>query len=125
MKYNSVKKGAEIDIGVRPYKTYVAFFSQTGTNAPVATVLENTLDGEIVWGRGGVGNYYGVLSGAFTLGKTIAFANIGAFHEVGGAFVYITANTNVNAIGLVTLTSAGAFADNLLFGTGIEIRVYP
>ena len=35
----------------RPYKVYTALLTQSGTNAPVATVLENTLGGEIVWSR--------------------------------------------------------------------------
>ena len=34
---------------VIPYKVYTALLTQTGTNAPVATVLENTLGGTPVW----------------------------------------------------------------------------
>lgn len=33
-----------------PYKKYVALLTQSGTDAPVATVLENTI-GNIVWAR--------------------------------------------------------------------------
>jgi hypothetical protein len=43
------------------YKEYVALLSQTGTNAPVATVLSNTL-GSVAWSYEGVGLYYGTSS---------------------------------------------------------------
>lgn len=52
-------------------KEYVALITQSGTNAPVATVLKNTLGGTAVWSYVGVGNYNLTLVGAFTVGKTI------------------------------------------------------
>ncbi len=52
-----------------PYKVYTALLTQSGTDAPVATVLENTL-GDIVWTRTGVGQYSGTLIGGFTTDKT-------------------------------------------------------
>jgi len=36
-----------------PYLSYVALLTQSGTNAPVATVLENTI-GDIVWSTDGI-----------------------------------------------------------------------
>ena len=51
------------------YKVYTAIVNQTGTNAPVANVLENTI-GEIVWTRTDAGLYYANLAGAFIDGKT-------------------------------------------------------
>lgn len=53
------------------YKVYAAKLTQTGTAAPVATILENTLSGAIVWTRDQAGVYTGTLAGAFTVGKTI------------------------------------------------------
>jgi len=50
---------------------YVATLVQTGTAAPVATVLENGLSGAVVWTRTGKGIYVGTLTGAFTSGKTL------------------------------------------------------
>lgn len=46
-------------------KIYKALLTQSGTNAPVATVLVNTLSGTPVWSRNGVGDYQMVLSNAF------------------------------------------------------------
>ena len=60
--------------GSASYSVYTALLTQTGTNAPVATVLENTLGGTVVWTRDSAGFYTGTLAGAFTVSKTIGFA---------------------------------------------------
>ena len=39
------------------YKVYTALLSQSGTNAPTATVLENTLGQTITWSYNGTGNW--------------------------------------------------------------------
>jgi len=57
--------------GGASYLSYVALLTQSGTSAPVATVLENTLGGTPVWSRFGVGAYYVTLVGSFTANKTI------------------------------------------------------
>jgi len=54
---------------VKPYKVYTALLTQTGTTAPVATVLENTI-GNIVWTYDSTGFYFATLAGAFISGKT-------------------------------------------------------
>ena len=56
---------------IRPYKVYTALLTQSGTNAPVATVLENTLGISITYSRNIAGIY--ILtpsSGTFNLNKT-------------------------------------------------------
>ena len=52
------------------YKEYVALLTQTGTDAPVATVLYNDLGGTVVWTYSSVGEYIATLAGAFTINKT-------------------------------------------------------
>lgn len=59
------------------YKVYAALFKQTGTSVPTVTVLENTIDPSITWGRaagggGSVGYQINSPLNAFTQGKTIA-----------------------------------------------------
>lgn len=49
----------------RPYKAYSALISQTGTSAPTAVVLENTLGGTPVFSYVGSGEYRLTLTGAF------------------------------------------------------------
>jgi hypothetical protein len=53
------------------YKVYRAILTQTGTAAPVATVLENTFSGTIVWSRMMGGWYQATLANAFTVNKTM------------------------------------------------------
>lgn len=50
-------------------KVYDALATQTSTNAPVDTVLENSL-GEIKWTYSEAGVYIGTLKGAFPAAKT-------------------------------------------------------
>lgn len=54
----------------RPYLVYTALLSQSGTSAPTATVLENTLGGTVVWTRTSGGIFTATLSSAFTVDKT-------------------------------------------------------
>lgn len=57
-------------------KLYVALLTQTGTDAPVATVLQNDLGGEVVFTYNGAGDYRGTLAGAFLAAKTVvSFSN--------------------------------------------------
>ncbi len=51
-------------------KKYVALLTQSGTDAPVPTVLENSLGGTVVWTRDDIGSYRGTLTDAFPDGRT-------------------------------------------------------
>ena len=54
-----------------PYKVYTALLTQSGTDAPVATVLENTFNETFTFTRMGPGMYNIVsANNAFTTGKT-------------------------------------------------------
>lgn len=99
------------------YKKYVALMTQSGSGNPVATVLENTLGGTVVWTRTSSGSYKGELSGAFTTDKTVIFFNASdsPFQS------YIKLNTVSNYIDWQN-GSDDRMGNN---GTMIEIRVYP
>lgn len=59
-------------------KVYVALLSQSGTDAPVATVLKNTLGGEVVWSYTFAGTYNGATTNSiFSPTKTIGYAYSG------------------------------------------------
>ena len=103
--------------GTRPYKVYTALLTQTLTNAPVATVLENTLGGTIVWSRTSAGLYEGTLTGAFTSNKTAIFNSV-------TSGIILTANPTTSTIQLETRTVGNVNNDSLLIGTTFEIRVY-
>jgi hypothetical protein len=115
----------------RPYKVYTAFLSQTGTNAPIAEVAENLLDGEIVWSYDGIGNYTGTLNGAFISDNKVFFilspnySNVSALSN--SVIEYAVGRNDVDSIYLQTAnvdaTGARDSSNNLLYNF-IEIRVY-
>lgn len=63
------------DVG---YKSYAATITQTGTAAPVATVLNSgayNYLGAITWARTSAGVYTATLTGKFTVGKTVVIVD--------------------------------------------------
>ena len=110
----------------RPYKVYTALLSQSGTNAPVATVLENTLGGTVVWTRGSVGLYIGTLDNGFssTLSKVRIFISGGEPSQNATGF-YNALPNNIDSVQVNTRNTSGSLADSLMStGATIEIRVY-
>ena len=103
------------------YKVYTALLTQSGTDAPVATVLENTLGGDIVWSRGGEGYYIATSSGLFTIDKTVVFIEPSSNLAITGYFQ--VNNKTINTVEIATVVTIGT-ADNGLYKTSIEIRVY-
>jgi hypothetical protein len=109
-----------VQVSTSTPKVYVALLTQTGTSAPVATVLENTLSGTLVWSRDAAGDYYATLANEFSSTKTAFFTGGGneSLTVVGGY-------NSVNNIHVTSRNTAGSLADNLLNYTSVEIRVYP
>lgn len=111
------------------YLVYTALLTQTGTDAPVATVLENTLGGTVVWSYNDVGKYIGTLSGAFTGNKTVVFCNLGI--DISNPFLgrmeaYRTTDNTIQVNVFDPINEAGyddVLGDN--YTSVIEIRVYP
>jgi len=108
------------------YKVYIALLTQSGTNAPVPTILVNTI-GNIKWTYSGPGQgtYNGTLNGMFIANKT--FFMINKSRGSGKQFsLYRTSDdeieirTEVFDGGVPTFTAS----DNVLNKTSIEIRVY-
>ena len=109
--------------GGRPYTSYTALLSQTGTNAPVATILENTTGNTIVWTRTNTGMYRG------TWGTALADLDKVFFAPALGNFKNQTVVINVfgasTASFQLSTQENGSLGDNELIRTGIEIRIYP
>jgi hypothetical protein len=113
---NQVVIKSQLD-AVRPYKVYTALLTQTGTNAPTAVVLENTLGGSITFGYTGVGTYSANSSSFFTTSKTsVILGGLGAYSS--GSFILDNST--------ITLTTAvgGVYDNGGLTNTFLEIRVY-
>ena len=103
------------------YKTYTALLTQTGTDAPVATVLENTL-GTITFDRSSVGNFEILSDELFTENKTYFVVHFNSDGSGGNVFG-INNNSSLYIEGYTTLDNTIIGSDNL-FNTPIEIRVY-
>lgn len=107
-------------------KVYVALLTQSGTDAPVATVLKNTLGGTVVWTRDGAGLYIATLANAFVLNKTtpIDFAartGYDGFNSIFGNYF----STNQYTLDTYLNTDLAQKADDVLGNTLIKIEVYP
>lgn len=125
-KNNSKTEYYSLD-DIRGYKVYTALLTQSGTNAPVATVLENTFDITPNWIRVSEGNYKineaTCLLMGINLSNSIMFLTsenntiryfIGVIYDDGdGVLTQITQFLKVN----------NEFVDNF-FNLGVEIRVY-
>jgi len=106
------------------YKVYTALLTQTGTAAPTAIVLENTLGGTVLWTRATNGVYVGTLSSAFTTNKTVVFCTKDTTSPTGTAGVMIRASWgSASTVGISVLNNVGGI-DGQLANTSIEIRVY-
>jgi hypothetical protein len=106
---------------VVPYKKYVALISQTGTNDPTLSILENTI-GDIVWTRAAGGVYQGVLFNAF-IDDFKTYVNIQQNLQNLGGVNYITWFDG-STIQIDTLDATFTSNDTLLLYTTIEIRYY-
>jgi len=102
------------------YKVYVASLIQTGTAAPVATVLQNTTGGTFTWSRTSAGQYKATISGiTLPANKVVIFENATGDLNLGGK---ITSSTVIDIDQFSS--GGGGYADGMLAGTSIEIRIY-
>lgn len=106
-------------------KVYVALLTQSGINAPVATVPTggNTLGGTVVWTRNDIGDYRGTLAGAFPLGKTFPFISAGTTETTEGQG-YGLRRLSDNVI-ILNTGAQGSLSDDYLNSQPILILVFP
>lgn len=95
---------------------------QTGENAPVSTVLENTI-GDIVWSYEGVGGYRGTLAGVIVKAKTWCEKTLQSITTDDPETLNIFTTINDNYIS-ITAHVDGVGVDDLIDNIPIEIRVY-
>ncbi len=105
-------------------KVYRALLTQTSTAAPVATVLENSLGGMVVWTRTDTGDYLGTLVGAFTASKTFVHGYHFVQTSSGLTGLSSIVRTGTNTIQVLS-TDEGNQSDGMLQSSPVEILVYP
>lgn len=105
-------------------KIYKAFVTASGTNAPSATILENTLGFTPTWSRNSAGVYWLAYTGGFNYLKTFILCQLdlgwtGLTYAMYADAAAYTPNK------LVFLTMDNFFVPVDGFGAWIEINVYP
>lgn len=108
------------------YGIYTALLTQTGTAAPVATVVgENTI-GTIVWTRAGAGEYIGTLAGAFNENSTVILLGANGLSEEASYVSYVNDADTIHLRSYWFNTAGPSFVlqDEWLLNTFIEIRNY-
>lgn len=112
----------EFKVKLLGYRSYTALLTQTGTTAPTAVVLENTLGQDIVWTYTGVGTYTGTSVGTFTEQNKIGI--ITSQTDLSDTGVTTGFRVSNDAIIIATLNPAGSTLDGLLSDSLVEVRVY-
>lgn len=121
---NELDLSASLTAELQPFDKYVALLTQSGTGAPVATVLDNEI-GSIVWTRAGTGQYAGTLNGAFVSGSAVAIVlNPKISTSVTGTLLAVVESASAVGLSAFTDALAGTAADDELVATPVEIRVY-
>lgn len=113
-----VTKGTDL---ITKYKDYAVLVTQTGTTAPVDTVLENNLGETVVWTYSSLGTYIGTATGIFTA-KTFIPAHLKNFVDKYGV-AYRLEKLDANRIQLTTLDN-GQLANGKLTDFPIELKIY-
>jgi len=104
------------------YTVYTALITQTGTAAPVATVLQNTTGGTIVWTRNSTGRYVATISGTtYTNDKTTVLVTSGGNND-NILRPIITATTAIDWYNIDS--SDNNVSDTIAETTTVEIRIY-
>jgi hypothetical protein len=103
------------------FSSYVALLTETGTAAPTAVIMQNSLGVVPTLARTSAGIYTVTATGKFTVGKT--FCSI----PVNGQDVSYTVDyTSVDVITISTkVLTTGVLTDAILTNAAVEIRVYP
>ena len=105
------------------YSTYVARVTQSGTNAPVATVISNNTGLTFTWARNSTGSYTVSPSSSFVVNKTW-------IQMTGGDLSSGTTSVSIKDISTTTATAVnvnlvnGNVADEIT-AAFVEIRIYP
>lgn len=104
---------------LRPYKVYTALLTQTGTDAPVVDVLENTLGVNLIWTRQTAGNYITTLTNQIApFNKTYVMFNNSAPNEY--SYVSYRSGSQLNVESKYQYIGV----DNNLYLNSLEVRVY-
>jgi hypothetical protein len=123
-------QGPPGESGNSSYKVYTALLTQDSESEdpPIATVLENTIDGTITFRYDIVGVYEIINSNGWDPTKTwYSFGGVGDVNNILGGYTNVLKfiGFDGNLLFIYTFDSTIARQDGALNSTPIEIRVYP
>ena len=104
---------------LKTYKVYTALLTQSGTDAPVVTVLENTLGEILVWSYSSNGTYGTTINDSLINNTYLSITN--NMYDVDLVLQILSPGDGI--IEIATFDN-GALTDGVLSDTPIEIRVY-
>lgn len=110
--------------GERPYRVYTALLTQSGSNAPNATVLENTFPAALTWTRASTGIYNVALSGSFPISGTFCSATVHSVPQGTERHAMFGAVTNHQCRLRLYATGSNILKDNFNKFMSVEIRAY-
>lgn len=102
------------------YSSYSGLLTQSSTNSPTVTILNNSTGQTIVWSYSDVGEYIGTFSDKIKEDK-IWFSVTSSSKSA--IFIAVSYNTE-NTILLNTYSRTGSATNNALSNSSIEIRIY-
>ena len=112
------------------YKVYTALLTQTGSTAPTAVVLENTLGITPSYSYDGTGQFHVDLSGMTGINSAntvVITGNYGNTNPIGADYIIVHAYQDFivpTKINIETIDNGSAYYDGILLNSAIEIRVY-
>ena len=120
----TVLEETPVPVFTSPYKVYTALLTQTGTNAPVATILENTLGYTPVFYYNTIGSYAVFLDGEEMdkIFLPVSYYSRGNSHY--RAYVEDIGLVTIQTFSDLTSTTESVSNDILEGFYQIEIRVY-
>ena len=111
----------DVDTIFGGYQFYSVNTTQSGTGAPLATILNSTITGTPVWSRTDTGTYRATLTGAFPVNQVAVIVSLN--NAPGGSTCFATWSVSDNYVEFKTYNASNALADDIL-NAFIEIRVY-
>src|SRR3990167_6232768 len=108
------------------YKLYDVLLTQTSTNAPVETILENTIGATPAWSYIGVGRFDITQAGIFLAGKTFKIIESvcvgGAGAGAGDMRDSVIQRVDDNSLRVITTQSGSGYANDILTSTSLIIK---
>lgn len=117
----------DIESKLLPGKKYSCLMTQEGTDNPVVQIINNDLDGEIVWTREDNGIFHGTLEGAFENANHILLQKNIVFNSSisGDNFRIYSEPIDDDAIYLEIVNMSAGTGDDQISNVYIEILVIP